>query len=369
MEKIRVLQIIGKVVGGGVESVILNYYMHIDHAKFDFDFVVDGKPLPYFREIVKQYGGNIYCITPYEKNIIRYTKEIYNIIKMGKYDIVHSNMNSMSGFSLCAAKMAGAKIRILHNHTTANKGEGIKTVAKCLLRPLARLFATHYCACSEMAAKWMYGNNWKQCCHIIYNAINLSKFMYNPRVRTQMRDRLCLAPDQLVVGHVGRFVYAKNHEFVLECFSQLLKRHGNAMLLLIGDGPLRGKIEHRTCELGIKDRVRFLGIQDNVNEWMQAMDILVFPSWYEGLGLVTIEAQAACLPVLSSEHIPTEAKCTKLLIQEKLNKGPQYWSKKMEQILLQDRAIIKLSGLKKYDIKRQSKELEKYYSEITKTFQ
>lgn len=366
MKKIRILQIMGKVVGGGVESVILNYYMHIDHAKFDFDFVVDGEPLPYLKKIVKQYGGNIYCITPYEKNIIRYTQEIYRIVKKGNYDIVHSNMNAMSGFSLFAAKMAGAKIRILHNHTTANKGEGLRTVAKYLLRPFAKLFATHYCACSEMAAKWMYGDNWKQCCHIIYNAIDLSKFTYNLEIRKQMRDRLCLKPDQLVVGHVGRFMYQKNHEFLVKCFYQLLKERKDAILLLIGDGPLRREIEQEVCQLGIRKNVYFLGVQNNVNEWMQAMDVFVFPSWYEGLGMVAIEAQASGLPVLSSEHIPAEAKCTDLLVREKLNKGEKYWAKKIEKILISNRSVLERSMFANYDIKRQSKKLEKYYLGITK---
>lgn len=364
MRQIRVLQIMGKVVGGGVESVILNYYTHLNHDVFYFDFVVDGEPLPYFKDIVKQYGGKIYCITPYEKNIFLYMKDIYYIVKSGEYDIIHSNMNAMSGFSLLPAKLAGAKIRILHNHTTANRGEGAKTALKYILKPFAKICATHYCACSERAARWMYGKAWRKKSHIIYNAIDVEKFQYNLAIRRKFRQQIHCGESQLVVGHVGRFVYQKNHNFLIEVFNKLLTQEKDALLLLIGDGPLKSKIQQKVHILGIEKHVRFLGIQDNVNEWMQAMDIFVFPSWYEGLGMVVIEAQAAGLPTIVSEFVPIEAKCMEIFEVKSIKLGPNAWAEDISKILKKQDRKSKLQFNANYCIKWEVKSLEKYYQSL-----
>ena len=175
---IKVLQIIGDVVGGGVETVIMNYYRNIDKTKIQFDFVVHKGALPQYITKVKKHGGKVYEITSYKSNILKYTYEIYKIIKENNYGIVHSNMNSLSGFPLLAAYLAGAKVRILHNHTTDNPAEGIRTIAKRILRPFARLFANQYWACSKLAAEWMYGENavTNGKVTIINNAIDLEKF-------------------------------------------------------------------------------------------------------------------------------------------------------------------------------------------------
>ena len=154
---IRVLQIMGIVESGGVEAVILNYYRHIDKNKVQFDFVMHKGSNPNYIEEVVRMGARVYEITPYTQNIIKFTYEIYSIIKEGNYKIVHSNMNSLSGFPLMAACFAGAKVRILHNHTTDSEAEGLRTKVKRLLRPFAKLFANKYWACSKLAAEWMYG--------------------------------------------------------------------------------------------------------------------------------------------------------------------------------------------------------------------
>lgn len=363
-EPIRILQIIGKVAGGGVESCILNYYENIDHERFHFDFIMEGNPLPYFTETVGKYGGNIYVVTPYRENIFRYMKDIYRVIRLGHYDIIHSNMNTMAGFSLLSAKLAGAKIRILHNHATANKGEGIKTVLKYILRPAAKIFATQYCACSEQAAEWMYGKNWRKKCHIIYNAIDTNKFKYNPIIRKQLRKKLQVYPTQLVVGHVGRLEYAKNHEFLIDVFCELLQWTPNAILLLIGDGALRDQLQKKVNTLKIQKQVRFLGIQKNVNDWLQAMDLFLFPSWYEGLGLAAIEAQVAGLPVFMSEYVPREAKISPNSQFLNIEDGAEFWKQTIikKWPVVKGRREIKQYG--NYDIHQAVTNLESFYEKI-----
>ena len=204
-QPIRVLQIIGITNGGGVEAVILNYYEHIDRTKVQFDFVVH-KDSPVVTERVERLGGKVYKVVPYQKNIFAFMHDIYCIIKDNHYTIVHSNMNTLSAFSLFAAWLAGAKVRILHNHSTSVPSETKRNIMKIILRPLAKLFANQYFACSRLAAEWMYGKKAvdEGKITIINNAINLDKYAFNKEKRKTLRNQLGIDENTFVVGHVGR---------------------------------------------------------------------------------------------------------------------------------------------------------------------
>ena len=362
-QQIRVLQIIGKVVGGGVESVILNYYRHIDHEKFQFDFVVDGEPLPYIYKEVEKYGGKVFSVTPYSRNIIHYMADIYHIVKGGHYDIIHSNMNTMSGFSLFAAQLAGAKVRILHNHATANKGEGVKTLLKYILRPIAKWPATYFCACSEQSARWMYGKQWRKKSHLIYNAVDVQKFQFNPRIRDQKRKELHIRDGNFVIGHAGRFTYAKNHRFILEIFKDIVQIIPNATLVLLGDGSLRKNIETKVQEYHLEDRVQFLGVRTDVSEWLQAMDVFLFPSWYEGLGMAAVEAQISGLPTLMSTYVPKEAKVIENAWFLPLDKNSWVDCLKLLHGSPVNREVNK-ADLGHYDIEIEARKLMEYYQQL-----
>lgn len=306
---VRVLQIMGIVESGGVEAVIMNYYRHIDKSKVQFDFVMHKGSNPGYIAEAKGMGAKVYEITPYTKNIIKFTYEIYKIIKEGNYQIVHSNMNSLSGFPLMAAYFAGANVRILHNHTMDSSTEGLRTFAKRVLRPFAKAFANKYWACSKLAGEWMYGKtavkNGKVT--IIHNAIDLDRFAFNKEKRDKLRRELDLE-GKFVVGHVGRFVKVKNHEFLIDAFEEVVLQKENAVLLLIGDGPLMGVIKEKVNNLGLTDKVIFLGVRSDVADLYNVMDVFVFPSLYEGLGLAALEAQKNGLPVIASTEVPTEVK-------------------------------------------------------------
>ena len=363
---IRVLQIIGDVVGGGVETVIMNYYRNIDRTKIQFDFVVHKGALPQYIAQVKKYGGKVYEITSYKSNILKYTYEIYKIIKENNYEIVHSNMNSLSGFPLFAAYLAGAKVRILHNHTTDNPAEGIRTIAKRILRPFARLFANQYWACSKLAAEWMYGKNTvtNGKITIINNAIDLEKFKFNKEKREKLRKKLGIE-NCFVIGHVGRFVKTKNHEFLIEIFNEVLKQKSNAKLLLIGDGNLKSLIEAKVQNLGIEKAVIFLGVRNDVADLYNVMDVFVFPSLYEGLGMAVIEAQVNSLPTIVSIAIPAEAKISEYIKFISLQQPLKDWLNEVENA---KRKELNISDelLKKFDIREESKKLENLYLKLIK---
>lgn len=326
-EPIRVLQIIGIVAGGGVEAVIMNYYEHIDRTKVQFDFIVHNDNKIDITQKVEAMGGKVYKVTPYYKNPIAFMWDIYKVIKRHHYRIVHSNMNTLSAFSLFAAWAAGAPVRILHNHSTSSPGETKRNIMKFMLRPFARLFANHYLACSRLAGEWMYGRKMMDSgkVTIVNNAIDLKKYAFNPQKRNLLRKELGLA-DEFVIGHVGRFMFQKNHEFLIDVFAEAYKKDPHMALLLVGDGPLRPAMEEKVRKLGLTDHVKFLGLRNNVQDFYHVMDILVLPSHYEGLPVVGVEAQANGLPCLFSTNVTKETQLTHSAEFLNLSSGAAKWA-------------------------------------------
>ena len=367
MEKpIRVLQILGIVANGGVEAVIMNYYRNIDKSKIQFDFVVHNDADENYINEVLSMGAKVYKVTPYNKNIFKFMYEIYRIIKSNQYQIVHSNMNTLSGFALFPAFLAGAKVRILHNHTTDSKEEKLRSLIKRVLRPFAKLFANQYWACSKLAAEWMYGKNavMNEKVKIINNAIDLEKFKFNKEKREQLRKELGLE-NYFVIGHVGRFVKTKNHEFLIELFNEVLRRNENARLILIGDGKIKPQIEEKVEKLGIEIAVIFLGNRNDVADLYNAMDVFVFTSFYEGLGMVVIEAQVNSAPVITSSAVPEEAKVTDNIKFLNLHKSKIEWCDAILNSERKEAVKNKNTLLKNFDIKSESKKLENFYIKIS----
>ena len=330
-QPIQVLQIMGIVCGGGVESVIMNYYRNIDRTKVQFDFVIDGYEKSLLDDEILSLGGRVYKVEPYSRNIFKYIYQIYRIVKDNNYEIVHSNMNTLAVFSLFAAWLAGAKIRILHNHSTAVKSEKLRSAMKYILRPFAPIFANRYMACSLLAGEWMYGKKKMQSgeVKVLNNAIDVDKFAYNPEIRKRLRRELDIDEDTLVIGHVGRFMYQKNHDFLIDIFKELHKERKNSILLLIGDGPLRQTIEEKVKNYNLQDSVKFLGLRKDVKDLYNVMDVFVLPSWYEGLPVVSVEAQANGLPCFVSDKVSKECKLSGSMNFISLDKLASYWSKEI----------------------------------------
>lgn len=329
-EPIRVAQIMGKWLGGGVESVVMNYYRHIDRNKVQFDFICDedSKYIP--REEIESLGGKIILIPPYQKPF-KYHKELKRVLKNGNYKIVHSHISTMSFFSLWAAKSAKVPVRIAHAHSTTNKQEKKKNLMKQVLRPFSKVFATDYFCCSELAGRWLFGNKTydQGKVYLLNNAIDVDKFKYDEKIRKAKRKELKIKDKDLVIGHIGRFVQQKNHSFLIDIFNEVHKQNKNTVLLLAGEGPLKEEIENKVKELGLEKNVMFLGQRNDANELYQTMNAFVLPSLYEGLPVVGVEAQAAGLPCFFSTDMTKETKVLQTSKFISLTHTPQYWAKEM----------------------------------------
>ena len=367
-EPIRVAHIIGKWLGGGVESVVMNYYRHIDRTKIQFDFICDkdSTNIPY--DEIEQLGGRVILVPPYQK-VFEYQKELIKIFKDNNYKIVHSHINTLSVFPLHAAKKAGVPIRIAHSHSTTNKKEWKKNLVKQVLRPFSKVYATDYMCCSELAGRWLFGNKEydKGNVYLLNNAIDLDKFKYDEKIRKEKRKELNIKDDTLVIGHVGRFVEQKNHRFLIDIFNEVHKQKENSILLLVGQGPLMEEMKEKVKTLGIEDSVKFLGQRKDVNELYNAMDLFLFQSLYEGLGMVLIEAQANGLPCIASTEIPEIAKVINNVLFLKLRCSANIWCDEIIKMIgrkcLTDIKILVKEG---YDIKIESSKLFEKYIKLYK---
>lgn len=333
---------------------IMNYYRHIDRTKIQFDFfALEGSMIPQ-KEEIESLGGRVYIVPRYT-NPIKYEREIIRLLK--GYSIVHSNMNTLSVFSLYGAKKARVPHRILHNHSTAGKGEK-KNIFKYLLRPFCKFFLTERLACSRYAGEWMFGKN--SSFKVVNNAIDLSKYKFNQNTRESIRKELGIE-NRFVIGHIGRFCYQKNQEFLIDIFKEIIK-NADAVLLLIGSGETENAIKTKVKNLGLEDRVIFAGNKTNANEYYQAMDVFVLPSRYEGLGMVAIEAQASGLPVICSEEVPPEAAVTGLVKFCPLSAPASKWADTIFANRVADRKDttdeIQKAG---YNIITEAKKLEEFY--------
>ena len=324
---IRVAQILNRMDSGGIEAVVLNYYRQIDRSKVQFDFyLAEGSNLPQHDEL-EALGAGLYPITPYS-HPIAYHKALYTAFKQHGYKIVHAHLSTMSVFPLFAAWRAGVPVRICHNHSTAHWGEGAKTLLKYLLRPFNKLFATDWFACGKAAGRWMYGNKAFEAgkVTVMPNAIDTAKFAFDPAARTTLRKEFGIPQDAFVVGHVGRFTYAKNHTFLLEVFAGLLKTNPDSYLLLVGEGELQEQARQQAKVLGIQSQVIFTGVRPDVDKLYSAIDVFCLPSFYEGMPVVAWEAQANGLPCVLANTMTSEAAKSGHAVFLSLSLPTQIWA-------------------------------------------
>ena len=356
--KFRIAQVVGKMNSGGVESVVLNYYKNIDRDKVQFDFIVDEDSTYIPQELIEELGGRIYIIPPYQ-HLFSYIKTLIKLFKTNKYSIVHSHINSLSIFPLCAAKIAKVKIRIAHSHSSSGNNEFKRNIIKYILRPFSKVFPNYFFACSNFAGKWLFMTSGKVI--ILNNAIDTSKFSYNKEIRQYIREKENVE-GKFVVGHVGRFVNQKNHEFLIDIFYEIYKKDKNTELLLFGDGPLRQNLEIKVKNLKLENNVKFMGIKQNINEYMQAMDVFLLPSFYEGLPVVGVEAQTSGLSCIFSTNVTKEAKLIEETIYIDLDKGAKYWAEqalKFKETQRKDKSS--LIAERGFDIKNEARKLQNYY--------
>lgn len=366
-EPIRIAHIVGKWLGGGVEAVIMNYYRHIDRSKIQFDFICDSDStnIPY--EEIDSLGGRVIIVPPYQK-VFKYIKELIKIFKENNYKIVHSHINTLSVFPLYAAKKAGVPVRIAHSHSTTNKKEWKKNLMKLVLRPFSKVFATDYFACSELAGRWLFGdktfNEGKV--YVLNNAIDLDKFKYDEKIRKSKRKELGIKDNEIVIGHIGRFVEQKNHRGLIDIFNEIHKLNNKTVLFLAGQGPLMEEMQEKVKSLDLENSVNFLGQRSDANELYQAFDVFLLPSLYEGLPVVGVEAQAAGLLCILSDDMTKETKVLETTEFLSLSSLPEVWANVVLQSYDNYKRKDTIDEITKnnFNIKKEASKLENKYQEL-----
>ncbi len=341
---VRVLQVVGILNCGGAESMIMNLYRNIDREKVQFDFVVHTKEEGMYDNEVGNLGGKIYhCPRFSGKNLIAYLNwwKIF-FQQHPEYQILHSHIRSCAAIYFSIASKFDVKT-IIHSHSTSN-GEGIQALIKNIMQLPLRYQADYLMACSKRAGIWLYG---KKACNsskyiFLPNAVDVESYRMNEKLRNRYRQELNIS-EKLVFGHIGRFHESKNHPFLLKSFAKIHAKNPDTILLLIGDGELRGMIEATVKELQIEDAVVLLGLRRDVAELLQAIDVLLFPSVWEGLPVTVIEAQAAGVPCIISDQITTDVDITELVHRLPITDSEKW-------------AELALSGLERKDVCQKVKE-------------
>lgn len=358
-EPIRILHIVTYMGRGGLETMIMNYYRNIDRSKVQFDFLTHREERWDYDDEIEKLGGKIYRLprlNPFNPN---YIKALDGFFKEHKeYKIVHCHQDCLSGIPLKYAKKNGVPLTIAHSHN-ANQDKNIKYLVKLAAKKNICKYSDHLFACGKEAGEWMFNTSDFE---ILNNAIDTKKYIYNEEKSLEMKEKLGVT-DKFVVGHVGRFRPQKNHSFVIDIFKEVCEKEPNSILLLVGDGPLEEEIKKKVHDLGLEDKVKFLGSRDDVNDLMQAMDVFILPSLYEGFGIVLIEAQASGLKCVISESIPTDAIISEKVKQLSLGDDISTWAKEILSSKSERKEGIEDIEKSKYDIKSNAKWLENFYIE------
>jgi glycosyltransferase involved in cell wall biosynthesis len=376
MAPIRVLQVFTTMGRGGAEAMIMNYYRHIDREKIQFDFLVHRQERAAFEDEIEALGGKIYRLPAINPLFPKpYYKTFRHFLKLhSEYKIIHSHLNTFSYFPLKIAEEFQIPTRIAHAHIAMdpistkntfksidNILEAVKKGIKLRVKKKIKTHSTHLFSCGIKAGNWLFGAQSEF--FVMNNAIDSSSFKYNPDKDKALKKQFGLEK-KVVLGHIGRFTHQKNHEFLIEIMVEVLRQDPNYELVLIGDGPLQNKIKEQAKKLNIINHIQFLGLRTNISELLQMIDVFVFPSFYEGLPVTLIEAQAAGLKIMASDTITTEVKLTENIEFLPLKKSAKFWAESIlnEQILQKEDTTNKIIA-GKYDIVANADEIEKFYSQ------
>ena len=365
---VRVLRVVGRLDRGGLETIIMNAYRIIDRSKVQFDFVMHTTDECDFSEEIRSLGGRIFSVPHYTaKNHFKYVKAWKDFYaEHPEYKVVHGHMMTTASIYLPIAKRYGLTT-ISHSHATRpnNKIRALeKYILQTPLRKQNNKNLDYKFACSIAAGQWLFGKdvikrpNFK----VVPNGIDVERFSFNKSYRDEMRQHLNIT-NQFVIGHIGRFDSGKNHKFIVSVFREIVKLAPNAMLLLIGDGILRKEIEELVSKSGISNNVIFTGVRADIDKLVQAMDLFLFPSLFEGFGNVLIEAQSSGLPCVVSDVVQPEVKVTDLVHYFPLEKTPKYWAESILEIAKISKRVDMSSNViaAGYDVHEVAKWYEQFY--------
>lgn len=338
----RVLHVIHRMRPGGVQTLVMNLYRHFDRSQVQFDFAVRSQQPEFYDEEIKALGGRLFHLpwgTVYPFNLMAYKRSFATILqKSGPFIAVHSHVGLYSGHVLPIAKKAKVPKRIAHSHNTnySKNSSPLRKFWATMMRREIQINATHLLACSLAAGHWLYNAEPQNDSRFMHfpNAIDLDHFALIHGNQLYWREQAQLPLTGPLLGHIGRFDHQKNHTFLLEAFATFLKYFPHAKLILVGEGDLKKQVEHHAAAKGITEAVCFLGARSDIPQILGALDLFVFPSQYEGLGIVLVEAQAAGVHCLVSDIVPHEVDLGLGLVHfESLDAGISTWVNTMRQLL------------------------------------
>lgn len=350
----------------GITNSILNYYDHMDRLDMEVDLLKTADIAPEIKGRIQEIGLRV-VFTQYRKHVIRYILSTAKLIRKNRYEIVHVHGSSaILSIDLLAAWLGGCRVRIAHSRNTKCDH---KVIDK-LLRPLFNVLCTERFACGQDAGRWLFGD---RPFIVIKNGKDIAKFRFDPEVRESVR-RTYGWTDHVVVGHVGNFNYQKNHEFLIRVFAELYKKNKKYRLVLMGSGTSYfDAAKEQVKKLGLEEAVLFMGSITNVPEMLQAMDLMLFPSRFEGLPNVVLEWQISGLPAIISDKITKECKVTELIQYLPIDKGEKIWTDEVlnmvivpeDRKLQSEEACIRMREAQ-FDIQENAKNLKKIYRRLLK---
>lgn len=356
--KAKILHVTGAMNVGGTETMLINLYREINE-KIEFHFISYSNEEAFYDKEIEKLGGKVIRLdSPNKVGFIGAIKDIKRVIKEnGPYDAVHTHMLFNCGIAMIAAYLSGVKVRVSHAHTTSDNSDSfVRKIYISVMRKFIKLFSTDFLACSDGAGRYLFGkditSNKKY--KILPNYIDYEKFI-NCEDKNSIRKELGIKEDDIVVCHIGRFINAKNHNFLLEVVTEMIKRNDTIKLLLVGTGDLKNEIEAKVKDLGIEKNVYLTGIRNDIPNILNNSNLFILPSIYEGLGLVLLEAQAANVPCLVSEAVQPEVDLDVGLVKQlNLSDGSKKWVLEAENLINKNKSeninIMEAVREKGYDL-------------------
>ncbi|MCS7461026.1 glycosyltransferase family 1 protein [Paenibacillus doosanensis] len=348
---------------GGLETMLMNYYRQMDRSRIQFDFMVHREEQGHYDEEIMKLGGRIFRMPQIKPGNYRlYFKRLDAFFaEHSEYRVVHSHINENSSFVLRAAKRAGVPCRIAHSHLS-DLGLDLKLPFRLYARYAMKDNPNQYFACSRNAGQWLFGKDItsSEGITVLNNAVHVEQFQFDASVRDRIRGEL-QAGGKLVIGHIGRFNKQKNHGYLLDIFQEVHRQRPDSMLVMAGDGYLRPAIERKAAELGLSQAVRFLGVREDVADLMQGMDCFLFPSLFEGLPVVMVEAQAAGLRCFASDAITRDTDVTGRVQFLSLKASPEAWASRILASSYEHADTSELLRSRGYDAASMTKWLADYY--------
>ena len=349
---------------GGVETFITNILENIDRKQFDVDVLL-------FQDVNDKYAeiynlSNVIHVAAINKKPLKYLKDVIELYRTHTYDIIHVNECTAKLFVYCWPAIFNGKTKIIiHSHN----GSGEHSILNAILKRIQNFFVSNKWSCSKSAAEWMFGNNTRNI-EIIKNGVSVDDYLYNSDVRAAYRNKFNIESTTTVIGSVARFEKQKNQKFIVEIFNEYLKINDDSLLVLVGEGSLKENVIKQVDNLGIANKVLFLSNRNDIPKLLQMFDVVLMPSLYEGLPFVSIEAQAAGVPVIISNNVDPDVKITERIYFTDIDNGAQQWVTILQGILTQvnrrlDSQVIKENFRKTgYDLNESIRQIENLYREI-----